>query len=68
MQVHLILLVQPYIDGLISFALARSLVMLIMVLTIATTGKLLGCALTARLLSIPWREAATLGVLMNTRG
>ena len=39
----------------------------IVVLT-AVAGKLGGCLIAARLLGEPWREAAALGVLMNTRG
>jgi Kef-type K+ transport system membrane component KefB len=38
------------------------------VLAVACAGKLGGAALPARLSGLAWREAASLGVLMNTRG
>ncbi len=38
------------------------------IILVATAGKFGGTALAARLSGIPWREAAGLGVLMNTRG
>jgi Kef-type K+ transport system membrane component KefB len=38
------------------------------VLAVACAGKLGGAALPARLTGLGWRDAATLGVLMNTRG
>jgi Kef-type K+ transport system membrane component KefB len=34
----------------------------------ATTGKFLGSAVAARLTGLGWRDAASVGVLMNTRG
>ncbi len=37
-------------------------------LSVAWGGKFAGAALIARLLDLPWREAATLGVLVNTEG
>ncbi|MEU7167727.1 cation:proton antiporter [Streptomyces morookaense] len=37
-------------------------------LTVAWGGKFTGTALTARLLHLPWRDAATLGTLINTKG
>ena len=39
-----------------------------MIIAAACVGKLGGTALAARLCGMPWRAAATLGVLMNTRG
>jgi Kef-type K+ transport system membrane component KefB len=39
-----------------------------LVIAVAITGKLGGSMFAARLAGMPWREAASLGVLMNTRG
>lgn len=38
------------------------------VIVVAITGKLGGSMLAARLAGMPWRESASLGILMNTRG
>jgi Kef-type K+ transport system membrane component KefB len=38
------------------------------IVAVASAGKLGGSAVAARLTGEPWREAAALGVLMNTRG
>jgi Kef-type K+ transport system membrane component KefB len=38
------------------------------VIVVAITGKLGGSMFAARLSGMPWREAASLGILMNTRG
>jgi Kef-type K+ transport system membrane component KefB len=38
------------------------------IILVAIAGKLGGSALAARSCSLPWREAATVGILMNTRG
>jgi len=38
------------------------------IVLVAIAGKLGGSALAARSCSLPWREAATVGILMNTRG
>ena len=38
------------------------------VIVVAIAGKLGGSMFTARLAGMPWREAASLGILMNTRG
>jgi Kef-type K+ transport system membrane component KefB len=38
------------------------------VVGVAVIGKLGGSALAARASGVPWRDAAALGVLMNTRG
>jgi len=38
------------------------------VILVAIAGKLGGSAIAARACSVPWREAATVGILMNTRG
>ena len=40
----------------------------LIVIAVAITGKLGGSMLAARLAGTPWREAASLGILMNTRG
>jgi Kef-type K+ transport system membrane component KefB len=40
----------------------------LVIIAVAVAGKLGGCGITARLTGMPWREAAALGVLMNTRG
>ena len=45
-----------------------AVLLLFMVLVIATVGKFVGCGLAARLVKVPWREALTIGTLMNTRG
>jgi Kef-type K+ transport system membrane component KefB/nucleotide-binding universal stress UspA family protein len=47
---------------------ATSWAMLFLVIAVACVGKVVGCTLTARLVGIPWREATTIGVLMNTKG
>jgi Kef-type K+ transport system membrane component KefB len=39
-----------------------------LVVAVAVVGKLGGSALAARAVSMPWRDAAALGVLLNTRG
>jgi Kef-type K+ transport system membrane component KefB len=38
------------------------------VIVVAITGKLGGSMVAARLAGMPWRDAASLGILMNTRG
>jgi Kef-type K+ transport system membrane component KefB len=40
----------------------------LLVVAVATAGKLGGSAVTARLTGMPWRESLQLGALMNTRG
>jgi Kef-type K+ transport system membrane component KefB len=52
--------------GLVQGASAWLLCALIVLF--ATTGKFGGTALSARFAGHPWRDAAALGVLMNTRG
>jgi len=47
---------------------ARSWMICIVVIVIATVGKLGGGALAARICGSTWREALALGALMNTRG
>jgi Kef-type K+ transport system membrane component KefB len=42
--------------------------MLGLIVAVATLGKLGGSAVTARLVGFSWRDSATIGVLMNTRG
>ena len=39
-----------------------------LIIAVAVVGKLGGSALAARSMSVPWREAAVLGILLNTRG
>lgn len=39
-----------------------------LIVVVACAGKLGGCAIAARVTGFAWREAGTLGVLMNTRG
>jgi Kef-type K+ transport system membrane component KefB len=39
-----------------------------LVVLVATTGKFVGSAVAARLTGLDWRTAASLGILMNTRG
>ncbi|MDR0227550.1 MAG: cation:proton antiporter [Flavobacteriaceae bacterium] len=38
------------------------------IILVATVGKFLGSALTARFVGINWRDSLTIGALMNTRG
>src|SRR5450755_380058 len=40
----------------------------LLVIVVAITGKLGGSTLAARFAGMPWRDAASLGILMNTRG
>ncbi len=40
----------------------------LVVIVVAIAGKLGGSAVAARLSGMPWRDAASLGILMNTRG
>jgi Kef-type K+ transport system membrane component KefB len=40
----------------------------LLIILVAVAGKFGGAALAARVTGMPWREAAALGVLMNTRG
>jgi K+:H+ antiporter len=40
----------------------------LLIILVAVAGKFGGAALASRLAGLPWREAAALGVLMNTRG
>lgn len=50
------------LEGAADFALCAAIVL------IAVAGKLGGSAVAARLTGAPWREALTIGALMNTRG
>jgi Kef-type K+ transport system membrane component KefB len=43
-------------------------VYVLLVVAVATAGKLGGSMIAARVAGMPWREATSLGVLMNTRG
>lgn len=47
---------------------ARDWLICIVIIAVATAGKLGGSAFTARLTGMPWRESFQLGALMNTRG
>jgi len=47
---------------------ARGWLLCLLILAVATTGKLGGTAMSARLMGMRWREALQLGALMNTRG
>ena len=47
---------------------ARDLVLLAAVCAVAIIGKFGGGALSARLVGLRWRDAATIGVMLNTRG
>lgn len=40
----------------------------LLVFAVAVAGKFGGSAVAARVMGVPWREAASIGVLMNTRG
>ncbi|MFD8933883.1 cation:proton antiporter [Streptomyces sp. NPDC059578] len=46
----------------------RDLLELVAIITVACAGKLIGASVPGRLAGMPWREAGTLGILMNTRG
>ncbi|MCJ0867799.1 cation:proton antiporter [Streptomyces sp. AP-93] len=46
----------------------RDLLELVAIIIVASAGKLLGASIPGRLAGLPWREAGTLGILMNTRG
>jgi Kef-type K+ transport system membrane component KefB len=39
-----------------------------LIIAVATGGKVVGTMLAGRVTGLPWRQAAGLGVLMNTRG
>ncbi|WP_067807308.1 cation:proton antiporter domain-containing protein [Actinomadura formosensis] len=41
---------------------------LVAIVLVACAGKILGAAIPGRLTGMPWREAGTLGLLVNTRG
>jgi len=47
---------------------ARDFLACILVIAVASLGKFGGCFLAARWTGSPWRQAAAVGVLMNTRG
>lgn len=46
----------------------KDVAMFFMVLSVAIVAKLLGCGLGARMMGLDFREALTVGILMNTRG
>lgn len=46
----------------------RNYLELAAIIVVACAGKLIGAAAPARAFGLPWREAGTLGLLMNTRG
>ena len=39
-----------------------------LIIAVAISGKLFGCAFALRVRGLPWREALTVGTLVNTRG
>ena len=45
-----------------------ALLALLVVILVASAGKFGGCAIAARLSGLTWREAFSVGVMMNTRG
>jgi Kef-type K+ transport system membrane component KefB len=47
---------------------ARDLGAAAVIVVIACAGKLIGTAVSARAIGMPWREAGAMGALMNTRG
>jgi Kef-type K+ transport system membrane component KefB len=47
---------------------ARDWLICLMIIFVATVGKLGGTAVVSRMLKMPWRESLQLGALMNTRG
>jgi Kef-type K+ transport system membrane component KefB len=52
----------------ISSISGRGYVELVGIILVACAGKLIGAAVPGRVSGMPWREAGTLGLLMNTRG
>jgi Kef-type K+ transport system membrane component KefB len=46
----------------------RDWLLCLLILAVATSGKLGGTAISARLMGMSWRQALQLGALMNTRG
>lgn len=46
----------------------RAVFELVAILLVACAGKMIGATIPGRLTGMPWREAGTLGLLMNTRG
>jgi Kef-type K+ transport system membrane component KefB len=46
----------------------RGYVELVGIILVACAGKLIGAAVPGRVFGMPWRDAGTLGLLMNTRG
>ncbi|MDN3353612.1 cation:proton antiporter [Actinomadura sp. DC4] len=46
----------------------RGFVELAAIIIVACAGKMIGATIPGRLTGMPWREAGTLGLLMNTRG
>jgi Kef-type K+ transport system membrane component KefB len=52
----------------ISALSGRTLLELTAIIVVACAGKLIGAATPGKLSGMPWKEAGTLGLLMNTRG
>jgi Kef-type K+ transport system membrane component KefB len=52
----------------ISALSGRALLDLVGIIVVACAGKLIGAAAPGKLSGMPWKEAGTLGLLMNTRG
>lgn len=54
--------------NIFSIASPKSVLLTILVLVLASVGKMAGCTVAARLNGVPPRESLAVGVLMNTRG
>jgi Kef-type K+ transport system membrane component KefB len=52
----------------ISALSGRAVIELVAIILVACAGKMIGATVPGRLTGMPWREAGTLGLLMNTRG
>ena len=65
------ILLGPSLLGLVSIGLVSGWYMWLicgLIVAVATAGKFGGTLIAARATGLPWRQAAGLGVLMNTRG
>jgi Kef-type K+ transport system membrane component KefB len=52
----------------ISALSGRGVAELVAIILVACAGKMIGATIPGKLTGMPWREAGTLGLLMNTRG
>jgi Kef-type K+ transport system membrane component KefB len=52
----------------ISALSGRAVFELVAIILVACAGKMIGATIPGKLTGMPWREAGTLGLLMNTRG